>query len=53
MSIVTYTITRDLLADALRRWEEEAAKNDWRPRTDESRHTDNADYLIGLMAEAR
>lgn len=43
------TITRPQLADALRRWEEEAREAGWLDRTDAARHHDNADYLFSLL----
>ena len=46
-----HTITRDQLAEALARWEEDAAnpKLGFAPRTDDDRHRDAADYLLEIM----
>lgn len=42
-------VTRITLARALADWEAEAAAQHWPARTDDQRHLDNADYLIGLI----
>lgn len=45
-------ITESQLAAALEKWEAEAAANNWPQRSDATRHTDHARYLIGLMRSA-
>lgn len=47
------TITPQELVAALKRWDEEAAANDWPTRTDEERHADNAEYVFGLLVDAQ
>ena len=46
------TITRDQLASALARWEQESRAENWPERADEQRHADNADYLLALIANS-
>ena len=43
---ITYTITQAQLADAIQRWEDEAAKGNWPTRTDDQRYLDSANYLL-------
>lgn len=47
------TITVAELMAALKRWDEEAAANEWPTRTDEERHADNAEYVFGLLVDAQ
>ena len=47
------TITAVELMVALKRWDEEAAANEWPTRTDEDRHADNAEYVFGLLVDAQ
>lgn len=48
------TVTKIELAVALRKWEQEATKKNWRPRpNDESRHDTTADYLMDLIEKGR
>lgn len=47
------TVTKAELATALGRWEAEAKAEGWANRDDDQRHSDNAEYLIGLIRSAR
>ena len=44
-----YTITVTQLADALERWEVQAAHGNWPKRSDAARHRDAADTLLVFM----
>lgn len=48
----TVTITKGQLADALRRWDEQAKAENWPDRADPDRFADAADHLFGLINEA-
>lgn len=47
----TITITRGQLADALRKWDEDAKSENWAARTDPDRFADSADYLFDVLSE--
>lgn len=42
-------ITRPQLAEALRRWDEEAEEKGWEKRDDAERHNDSAIHLFSLL----
>jgi hypothetical protein len=44
-------ITKTELAEALKKWEAEAAANNWPDRTDPERFADNADYIFRLCGK--
>lgn len=47
----TITITRGQLADALRKWDEQAKAENWAERSDPDRYADSADFLFGKLKE--
>lgn len=45
------TITKAELAQALEKWEREAAERNWPVRTDAARFADTADHIFGLCGK--